>query len=770
MAMMRTGRTAAFALLAYGVLGCSDSTGPSLSDLQPVGGTEFRAVVGRVVQDSLTVRAVRTDGSGAANVEVRFTVTGGGGSISPQTVRTDADGFAQAAWTIGTAVGDNTAQASVAGQDPVEFRATGDADVLFSITVTPNDVDFFAFGDVAQLTAAGADQYGNPVPTPNLAWRSADQGVASVGSGTGVVRAEALGSTQVIATSRGVEGAATVEVRQEPARLAIAPGEATINAIGFVRQLSATVWDANDFLIADPDVDWTTDAPAVATVDDNGVVTAHGVGTARITATSRSVTISITVTVRQIAASVTITPDTTVLLEGAAQQLAAQAFDSAGAVIPNADFVWSTRDTTIATVSATGSVVARRLGETDVVASFQGVSDQGAVLVQQVPSIAASGGHSCGVSGNGRIYCWGLNTHGQLGDLTTINRSTPVRVDGTFRYRSVALGHRHSCAIGIDGALRCWGSNEGGQLGTGNYTNRSSPGLVLGLSGVSQVSSGQSHTCAVESDGDVHCWGFNAQGQLGTGTRNDAPSPVRVLNLPLASSVGTGLYHTCALSNAGEVSCWGENLFGQLGNGTTDDSNTPVSVTLPAPAQALVVGAVHACALTVAGEAYCWGDNEYGQLGDGTSGNSRPTPVRAAAGRTFASLSSRGWYTCGREASGSVYCWGDNIDGQLSAGVTDAISTEPLLVSGGGVSMVAAGYFHTCAMRGDNAFCGGWNEYGQLGDGTTTDRSTLVAVQGWDPTALVSASLRASGSSDAGALARKLDARLRGYAEVRAQR
>ena len=755
---------AAFAAI---LLACGDDpAAPRLASLQPVGGTSgFSAVVGRAVPDSITVRAIGTNGKGLSGVAVRFEVTSGGGSISPTQVVTDAQGFARAQWTLGTAVGENTARASAEGAEPVVFTATSRADTLHRVIVTPSIIDFFAIGDTARLAVAGEDQYGNPVPTPNLAWRSEAPNVATVDR-DGLVTATGLGTAEIIVTSRGVSGVAVVEVRQEPDSIAVEPGSITINALTFQHALVATVWDANRNVIANPPLEWTTIDASVAEVDPSGIVTAKGVGETMVIATARGVADTSYVLVRQVTGSVVVSPGTATAQEGDTVRYTAAAFDSAGVEIPDAVFTWFVTDNAVARVDADGLVSAERIGEAGVVAESEGARDTAEIRVEQLPSMASSGAHSCGLAANGVLHCWGLNSHGQLGTGNEVGSVTPVPVGGGLRFRRVAAGHRFTCATGLTGDVYCWGNADRGQLGTGNYTNQSLPTPVPTITDIREISLGREHACAAAANGDVYCWGANAQGQLGTGNFNESTTPVRLSTVKL-TSVSAGFYHTCGLSDAGVVYCWGENLFGQLGDGTGVDNPLPVAVALGEPAIQVVSGAVHACALLQSGAARCWGDNFYGQLGNGEHGDSARAyaPVPAAPGHTFVRLEARGWYTCGIEASGTVVCWGDNEDGQLGSGSAAPIEPEPVTVTGGPFDYMTAGYFHSLGIRGGTAYAWGWNDFGQLGDNSTISRSEPVPVQGWSPYpgGAAAATLAGGGrwsSADPAALEARIEARL----------
>ncbi len=281
--------------------------------------------------------------------------------------------------------------------------------------------------------------------------------------------------------------------------------------------------------------------------------------------------------------------------------------------------------------------------------------------------IATGLAHSCGVVRGGDAYCWGADDRGQLGDATTTSRSAPVRVVGNLSFRLLRTGLSHTCGLTTGGDVACWGANVNGQVGDGSTNTRSSPAvLTMGVRFVS-LAAGWNHSCALASDGSAWCWGANGSGQLGNGSRVDARTPVPVGGGQTFTSIAAGGTHSCAITDSGEAYCWGRNSFGQLGDGGASDHTTPVRVETSARFVSVSVGGVHSCGRTRSGQAYCWGRNVYGQLGDGTNSN-RDTPTRVAGGATFTALNATGAHTCAVGADGETYCWGFNVEGQLGDG------------------------------------------------------------------------------------------------------
>ncbi|MBX3012878.1 MAG: hypothetical protein KF832_15290 [Caldilineaceae bacterium] len=241
-------------------------------------------------------------------------------------------------------------------------------------------------------------------------------------------------------------------------------------------------------------------------------------------------------------------------------------------------------------------------------------------LTGNLAALVAGDNHTCVLAQPGGAKCWGANQTGQLGDGTTTPSGFPVTVAGlTSGVVALSAGSTHTCALRQSGGVQCWGANQAGQLGDGTTLMRTTPVDVIGLSGIIALDAGDAHTCAIQSGGTVYCWGANNKGQLGTGDRLPRAEPVAVIGLPSAAlAIAAGAAHSCVILTDGALFCWGGNEYSQLGDGTTADRLTPVGVSgLAARGLALQAGGYHTCALVTGNRPLCWGRDSDGQLGTG---------------------------------------------------------------------------------------------------------------------------------------------------------
>ena len=407
-------------------------------------------------------------------------------------------------------------------------------------------------------------------------------------------------------------------------------------------------------------------------------------------------------------------------------------------------------------------------------------------------SVSLGGSHSCALLDDGKVMCWGKNKYGQLGDGSDTDRSSPVEVSGLTNAQSIALGGGHSCALLTDGKVMCWGFNNHGQLGDGTTSARIFPVEVSGITTATSIAVGSEHSCAVLTDGKVLCWGSNSEDQVrgsresGYGSADpDSTTPIEVLGIPTAVSISSGHSHSCALLTDGKVNCWGSNDYDQLGGrseyseriseyGTRSAYRSVVEVPRITTATAIALGQYHSCALLAEGKVMCWGSNSNGQLGEnqdeqcpfGESSwySSAYCPVEASGITTATGISLGDHHSCAVLTDGRVMCWGYNINNDYrndntkreycvlgDIGFTSSWSSTPLEATAiSTASGVALGGTHSCAvMADDKVMCWGYNEWGQLGDGTTTNRFLRVEVLGLTP-APPTTTVVCSGPNDSG--------------------
>jgi len=346
-----------------------------------------------------------------------------------------------------------------------------------------------------------------------------------------------------------------------------------------------------------------------------------------------------------------------------------------------------------------------------------------------VSRIAAGNSHTCAVTGDGHVKCWGDNHMGQLGDGTFAQRLTPVEVNGLDHVRAIATGSgSHTCALTESGAVKCWGSNEYGQLGNNDTASSSLPVQATGLeSGALGIAVGRSHSCAVTGKG-LYCWGDNSAGALGNGTNDSSLVPVAVPGYSAKSAIALGDALSCGIVDGGRVRCWGDDGDGQLGDQGFTAVNTPLPVAgIDGPVVSVSASDTHVCAVTAASEVWCWGANSSAQLGLGSTSPSS-TPTKVPGVKDVTSVVAGFQRTCVLHSTGLAECWGGITEGAPDAGKASPTSVLEL---GQDVASLSLGTFHGCLVTtAGSVRCWGTNTNGQLGNGSTADSPVPVEVQG----------------------------------------
>jgi len=366
--------------------------------------------------------------------------------------------------------------------------------------------------------------------------------------------------------------------------------------------------------------------------------------------------------------------------------------------------------------------------------------------------ISTNGDTSCGLY-LGTAYCWGANDYGQYGSgsATTSNLPTAISTSGVLAGKTIddiSVGVYNACVHTTESKIYCAGGGSRGQLGNGSIADSTvmvAPTMTGVLSGktINKISLGSNYMCAIASDSKAYCWGIGSSGQIGnntTTTNNTTPVAVTatgVLSGKTITDISSGYSNVCALDSTGKAYCWGQGGQGQLGNGSIANSLLPVAVTSSGTLAGKTLikiysGLNNACAIDTDGALYCWGQNQYGQLGNGLTANlTTPTLVPMTgllSGKTILDVSPGNYHTCVIASDNQIYCWGHNTSGQLGNGsTTDSLSPVAVdvlgVLSGKTVQLIGHGAYRdfNCVKASDGQiYCWGINGRGEFGNNTVS--------------------------------------------------
>ena len=245
--------------------------------------------------------------------------------------------------------------------------------------------------------------------------------------------------------------------------------------------------------------------------------------------------------------------------------------------------------------------------------------------------------HTTAIKTDGTLWACGYNGHGGLGDNTTVSKSSPVQtITGGTNWKQVACGEGHTAAIKTDGTLWTCGYNAQGQLGDNTTVSKSSPvQTIAGGTNWKQVACGASHTAAIKTDGTLWTCGYNSRGELGDNTNFNKSSPVQTIAGGTNwNQVSCGFYHTAAIKTDGTLWNCGYNIYGELVDNTVVAKSSPVqTITVGTNWKQVACGFLHTAAIKTDGSLWTWGHDNYGQLGDNTIVD-KSSPVQTIAGGT----------------------------------------------------------------------------------------------------------------------------------------
>ncbi len=629
--------------------------------------------VGSQLDTALTVMVTDRADQPVAGVLVNFGLPAGAGTLSTQATTTDASGQARSRWSLPTTAGTYAAHVKAAGLDSLTFTATATASAPTALHIVSGDTLAGSVGvplDSA-VRLEVRDAFGNPVSGASI--------VLSVTGGS-------LSGPTVVTDAAGQ---------------------------GLVSWTMPTDFAVVNLLaVAGPD---TARAVAFAFPLDSALLTggyAHGCR---------------------------------ILPGGAAECWGGNSFgelgtgDTAEALTPqpvSGGLAWSSiGGGSLSTCGLTVQEVPYCWGEVlpggIPSPTLSPVPLGGGVSLR---SLTVGAGHACGLDRGGQAYCWHGNAHGEVGvapQTSWIPDPTPVAT--TLRFRQISAGNGVTCGLTRTGRAYCWGSNAWGMLGNGGTADESAPSPVATTNRFARISVGDGIVCAATFAGDAWCWGDGTLGGLGNGQFGTGAvrAPVAVVGGHRFANITVGSVFACGLTGGGVAYCWGWNGDGALGAGDLTDRADPTPVSGGLNFTTLHAGFDFVCGRTAGGGSACWGGNLNGRTGTGrTDVLVLPTP--AVALPAFVSITSGDEHSCGLTSGGTAYCWGGNGLSQLGDGTTGAPRYAAAAVTGGiQFTSLDAGGHGTCGLGTDSlAYCWGGNKYGQVGDGTTTDRQVPTAVSG----------------------------------------
>ena len=705
-----TNGTVVAALLAVAVIGgCRDkaTTGPSgvqgkdfAARLNVVQGNQQSGPTAGALSQQLILKVVDAGGQPVQGAAVTFQIRSGGGSITPPAGTSNTSGLVSVTWTLGTSLGANSAIAYLTNNfvlDSALFTANATAGPPQLITIISGNAQISNVSRVlpTPLVLNVKDQFGHNISGAKVTWTpAANSGTVQVAIDTTAAdgTASALWTLGTSAAQQSVTASVvgltpvifTATAKADTGRvITVTGGTPTAGAGTVLSPLTVTVTDR--FL--NPVTDTITFGDSLSgggSVNPRTVITSNaGVATSVWTLGSKlgpqlqriksqsGQTLNVTTT-----ATVAFTD----VVTGSFQTCAIAASN-------NRTYCWGDND-----VGQLGKGTQQTSLEPSTAVSSSPDSLAGPFM--QFRQISAGRTYFCGLTVSKLVFCWGavapFVTQSNVAQATTIGATQDVFLPNTF-----SAGEAHMCATDLGGVPACIGSGRLGQLGADTLIDSRSTWFVTKPppSYMAFIVAGKNHSCAmsrITNTTTPYCWGFNGSGQIGSGNLASIEKrPVPILSaLKFDSlSLSAGGDHACAVENAasatpGKAWCWGSNGYGELGGGAVGtSSNIPIAVTAPVALARTYSGESHTCALTATGDAYCWGRNDYGQLGNGTTpfGTGSLTPLLVSGGHTFRSLSVGELFTCGVAVApgtpigpssqpGTLYCWGDNVYGQLGTG------------------------------------------------------------------------------------------------------
>ena len=386
-------------------------------------------------------------------------------------------------------------------------------------------------------------------------------------------------------------------------------------------------------------------------------------------------------------------------------------------------------------LAGSGAIVTARPGAANAEASVR--------KANSILRVAAGGYAGYAVLSDGRVWAWGDDLEGQLGDAAQgLIRTVPVGVRSLTAVTRVAGGGNSAYGVTRAGTVFAWGDDSTGELADERFALRPVPGLVRSLPAVSYLAAGAFAAYAISRNGSAWSWGDNSFGQLGTGSGQvETTVPHVIARLKDVVEIASGSADAYALLKNGTVWAWGDNSLGQLGNGECDSTTGSRSVCLGSDIPRKVPGLTDVVAIAAGGDSgyalrrdgsvWAWGDDGFGELGNGVIRLDEDKPARVKGLGDVVAIAAGSCSGYALFNDGEVWAWGRGDFGQLGDG---AMSERKLPVRVKGLTdvmqVVGGGDMAYALERDGELWAWGANAYGQLGDGSVVNSDLPVRVLG----------------------------------------
>ena len=365
----------------------------------------------------------------------------------------------------------------------------------------------------------------------------------------------------------------------------------------------------------------------------------------------------------------------------------------------------------------------KKTGTTIVTANQENTDNIGVIQVEVVPeteneitispNVITNGSHTISLREDGKVFTWGDNTYGQLGNGTVITSDEPVEAtfpEGTI-ITQIAAGENHNVALDSNGNVWTWGRNNNYQIGN-TRENQYTPYKVSNLPKVIKIAAGNNNTMVITENNELYAWGLNAYGDLGLGTYTNKVLPKKVKGVHDIIDISGGKSHYIVLNRAGEVFATGSNLYGQLGIGNNEIGkiNEFQKVEIKDKIGTIDAGDISNIATTVDGYVYTWGGNTYSTLGTEDKEN-KNVPTKLKDVKNIRQASTGKTHTILRDGNNNVYVTGTNSNGQLGLGTTENKTTFEQNTLINNVIRVSSGDTYTVFLKEDGSVwaCGDYN-------------------------------------------------------------